>query len=70
MRRILYFSEQRLAAPRLEKVKAHNEQWLRLGHPMAMGNDSVDALAKRAAQEEGVPPWSEPEAVHRDPWSL
>jgi hypothetical protein len=71
VRRILEFADRRsLPPPRLEKVKAHNEQWLRLQHPMAMGNDQADALAKEAATNSAVPPWPPPEASFQDPVEL
>jgi ribonuclease HI len=70
VRRFMHFAIQRTAAPRLEKVKAHNSEWLQLGHPMAVGNDLADALAKRAASEDGVPLWPQPEEAFRDPLEL
>ena len=42
-------------APVLEKVKAHDEALLRLGHPKAVGNDRADAAARRAATESDTP---------------
>ena len=70
VRRLLHFAAQCAAPPRLEKVKAHNDDWLQRGHPMAVGNDQVDALAKRAAMEDDVPAWPQPAAVFCDPVEL
>ena len=46
VRMLMYFASQRSAVPRLEKVKAHNAEWLRMQHPMSVGNDAADLLAK------------------------
>ena len=68
VRRFLAFAaNMHTVPPRLEKVKAHNEEWLRLEHPMAVGNDRADALAKIAATDPDVPQWPPPEAAFRDP---
>jgi hypothetical protein len=66
----MHFASQCAAAPHLEKVKAHNDEWLQRGHPMAVGNDLADALAKRAAMEDDVPAWPQPAAVFCDPVEL
>ena len=70
VRMLLDMAERRASAPVLEKVKAHNADWLRLQHPMAVGNDDVDALAKRAAQEEDVPSWPPVDRAFADPVEL
>jgi hypothetical protein len=41
----------------LEKLLAHNEARIRLGHPKAMGIDQADTLAKRAIAGAGHPVW-------------
>ena len=43
------------AALILEKVKAHDEHAIALGHPKAVGNDLADHHAKAAATGGGVP---------------
>ena len=46
-----------IGRPTLEKVRAHDDVGVRLGQTKALGNDAVDALAKRAAQEPGHGVW-------------
>ena len=60
----------RAAAPLLEKVQAHNEAWLRLQHPKAVGNDSADASARRAASDSGVPVFDVDLSVFDNPVSI
>lgn len=49
VRQVLGEAQLCAAPPVLEKVLAHNEAWIRLGHPMAVGNDQADRAAKLAA---------------------
>ena len=51
----------------LEKVKAHDASALALGHPKAVGNDTADSWAKRAAMEDGHAEWPAGTAAYDDP---
>ena len=57
VRQVLAAVKACIGQPTLEKVRAHDDRGLRLGLEKAIGNDVVDALVKRAAQEPGHPPW-------------
>jgi hypothetical protein len=52
---LLALAANRPLAPGLEKVKAHDVRALYLGHPKAVGNDSADQAACRAASSSEVP---------------
>jgi ribonuclease HI len=56
--------------PQLVKVKAHDVDALRLGHPRARGNDLADTWAKRAATEAGHPDWVDSPGPFGDPVEL
>jgi hypothetical protein len=56
--------------PTLEKVKAHDDAALRLGHPKALGNDLADKFAKKAAAGIDVPVWSVDSSEFEDPVRL
>ena len=51
----------------LEKVTAHDDAAVRLGHPKAVGNALADASARRAASEPGLPVWAGDEGLFGDP---
>ena len=70
VRLVLHLAGQLRTPPRLEKVKAHDEAALAIGHPKAVGNDSADGWAKRAATEPGHAIWSEAGTLHGDPVTL
>ena len=57
VRQVLALACQCPQPPLLEKVQAHNEAWIRLGHPKAVGNDQADFWAKKAATEPGHRHW-------------
>ena len=52
VRELLAATRACLCPPILEKVRAHDERGVQLGDPKALGNDAVDAFAKRAAAGE------------------
>jgi hypothetical protein len=56
--------------PTLEKVKAHDDAALRLGHPKALGNDLADKFAKKAAAGIDVPVWNVDSSEFEDPVRL
>ena len=55
VRRVLHLAASHAHAPLLEKVKAHDDRALELGHPKAVGNDRADQLAKQAACDASIP---------------
>ena len=58
----------RLASPPLlEKVKAHDESAIAAGYPKAVGNDTADRWAKRAATETGHRDGPDVTVLHGDP---
>ena len=67
VRRVLHLAAGLVRAPQLEKVKAHDEQALKMGHPKAVGNDRADHFAKQAASEAGVPELNLSLAEFEDP---
>ena len=67
VRRVLHLAAGLVRAPQLEKVKAHDEQALKMGHPKAVGNDRADHFAKQAASEAGVPELKMSLAEFEDP---
>ena len=67
MRQVLHLAAQLDSPPVLEKVKAHDERALALGHPKAVGNDMAEGWAKRAATENNHTVWPGMVALHDDP---
>lgn len=67
VRQIIHLANQRTSPPLLEKVKAHDEQAVAIGHPKAMGNDAADSWAKRAATEAHHPVWPGTSTLYDDP---
>ena len=67
VRQVLHLAAQLEFPPLLEKVKAHDERALAMGHPKAVGNDAADGWAKRAATEAGHAVWPGVSALHDDP---
>ena len=67
VRHVIHQANQLASLPLLEKVKAHDDQALAMGHPKAVGNDAADTWAKRAATETGHTLWSGTTALHDDP---
>ena len=65
VRRVLQLASGLERAPVLEKVKAHDTRAMGLGHPKALGNDSADHHAKRAAAG-AVPVVAEDMAPYQD----
>ena len=53
--------------PLLEKVKAHDQRALALGHPKAVGNDEADRWARTAATEGGHAIWDPQAGKFGDP---
>ena len=51
----------------LEKVKAHDERGIELGHPKSLGNDRADSLAKEAAMQSYIPLLAEDLRPFEDP---
>ena len=66
VRQVLALARQCPEPPVFEQVQAHNEAWIRLGHPKAVGNDRADALAKAAVSEPGRQPWPPLPPLYRD----
>ena len=67
VRQAIHLVGQLDSPPRLEKVKAHDDAAVAIGHPKAVGNNSADEWAKRAATEAGHAAWVEPGALYGDP---
>lgn len=67
VRRVLHLAAGLVLAPRLEKVKAHDDSALEMGHPKAVGNDRADYFAKRAAWDVGIPQLDVPLSEFEDP---
>ena len=70
VRRFVHQVHQLAVLPELVKVKAHDDDAIRLGHPRAVGNDLADCWAKRAATESGHEAWTEPVGLYGDPVEL
>ena len=70
VRRFLHRARELGVLPQVVKVKAHDEEAIRLGHPRAVGNDEADACARQAAVEEGHSVWSGEAGPHGDPVEL
>jgi len=66
VRQVLAAAQQCSSPPKLEKVAAHDEKLIRLGHPKAMGNDQADFWAKKAALEPGCEAWLPAPGLHGD----
>jgi hypothetical protein len=58
------------AVPVLEKVKAHDTEALRIGHPKAVGNDLADAAARQAASQPETTPFTVDLVPFGDPVDL
>ena len=67
VRQVISLASECPAPPLLEKVQAHDEAGIALGHPKAMGNDMADQEAKKAANDPWVPVWSPDASLYGDP---
>ena len=67
VRHVIHLAEQLASPPVLEKVKAHDDRAIALQHPKAVGNDTADRWAKRAANEATHPLWRDMSAPYDDP---
>ena len=67
VRQVIHLARQLGSPPRLEKVKAHDEDAIASGHPKALGNDEADMWAKRAASEAGHCVWADTSGLYGDP---
>lgn len=56
--------------PTPEKVKAHDEDPLKLGVPKTVGNTEADRQAKQAVKEQTGPEWQGETAEYGDPMEL
>ena len=52
--------------PSLEKVKAHDDAAISIGHPKALGNDAADRCARKASSSPSVPLWDPVDRPFRD----
>ena len=69
-RRLIHLARGLPLAPCLVKVKAHDAEGIRIGHPRALGNELADQWAKRAASGGDFPMWSAGHGEHGDPVEL
>ena len=66
VRQVLAAAQRCPSPPKLEKVAAHDEKLIRLGHPKAMGNEQADFWAKKVALEPGCEAWLPAPGLHGD----
>ena len=67
VRQVIHLAGRLASPPLLEKVKAHDDAAIALGYPKAVGNDTADRWAKRAATEAGHAHWPDAGALYGDP---
>jgi hypothetical protein len=70
VRQAIFLAGQCQSPPLLEKVLAHDTTGIALGHPKALGNDTADYMAGRAAADPGVEHWVLDRSLHGDPVEL
>ena len=67
VRQVVHMASQCAHPPLLEKVLAHNDAAIAMGHPKSVGNDDADREAQCAANDPTLPPWCPDSSQHGDP---